>query len=129
MPARTRWSSSVTADTSNVLHYFPFRQDAFPTDEVPTCIAKADDGLWLATLSGHLYRVHGRSATLVANSDIKHVTGCTADPSDNVYFVNMWSTPGPPSPFSGNIVKLDAEDGTSSVIAGGLNFPNMDAVG
>ena len=113
----------------SVLHYFPFRQDAFPSDEVPTCIAKADDGLWLATLSGHLYRVHGRSATLVANSDIKHVTGCTADPSDNVYFVNMWSTPGPPSPFSGNIVKLDAEDGTSSVIAGGLNFPNMDAVG
>jgi len=113
----------------SVLHYFPFRQDAFPSDEVPTCIAKADDGLWLATLSGHLYRVHGRSATLVANSDIKHVTGCTADRSDNVYFVNMWSTPGPPSPFSGNIVKLDAEDGTSSVIAGGLNFPNMDAVG
>src|SRR5439155_13660255 len=36
----------------SVLHYFPFRQNpkdtsAFPTDEVPTCIAKADDGLWV----------------------------------------------------------------------------------
>src|SRR2546427_3184405 len=113
----------------SVLHYFPFRQDAFPTDEVPTCIAKADDALWLATLSGHLYRVHGRSATLVANSDIKHVTGCTADGQGNVYFVNMWTTPTPPQPFTGNIVKLDTEEGTSSVVADHLNFPNMDVVG
>jgi hypothetical protein len=113
----------------SVLHYFPFRQNAFPSDEVPTCIAKIDDGLWLATLSGHLYRVHGSSATLVANSDIKHVTGCTADGQGNVYFVNMWTTPTPPQPFTGNIVKLDIEAGTSSVIAAGLNFPNMDVVG
>src|SRR5437879_1659639 len=63
----------------SVLHYFPFRQNAFPSDEVPDCIAKTDDALWVATLSGHLYRVHGRSVTLVANSDLKHVTGCTAD--------------------------------------------------
>ena len=96
---------------------------------MPTCIAKADDGLWLATLAGHLYRVHGRSATLVANSDIKHVTGCAGDGQGNVYFVNMWTTPTPPQPFTGNIVKLDTEAGTSSVIAAGLNFPNMDVVG
>jgi hypothetical protein len=112
-----------------VLDYFPFRQNAFPSDEVPTCIAKADDGLWLATLSGHLYRVHGGSATLVANSDIKHVTGCAADGQGNVYFVNMWTTPTPPQPFTGDIVKLDTEEGTSSVIADHLNFPNMDVVG
>ena len=112
-----------------VLHYFPFRQNAFPSDEVPTCIAKTDDGLWVATLAGNLYRVHGRSATLVANSDLKHVTGCAADGQGNVYFVNMWTTPTPPQPFTGNIVKLDTEDGTSSVIAAGLNFPNMDVVG
>ncbi|TMD87410.1 MAG: SMP-30/gluconolactonase/LRE family protein [Chloroflexi bacterium] len=113
----------------SVLHYFPFRQNAFPSDEVPTCIAKTDDGLWVATLAGNLYRVHGRSATLVANSDLKHVTGCAADGQGNVYFVNMWTTPTPPQPFTGNIVKLDTEDGTSSVIAAGLNFPNMDVVG
>ena len=116
----------------SVLHYFPWRDpnpNAFPSDEVPTCVAKTDDGLWVATLSGHLYRVHGRSATLVANSDLKHVTGCAADGQGNVYFVNMWTTPTPPQPFTGNIVKLDTEEGTSSVIAAGLNFPNMDVVG
>ena len=113
----------------SVLHYFPFRQNAFPSDEVPDCIAKTDDALWVATLSGHLYRVHGRSVTLVDNSDLKHVTGCTADGQGNVYFVNMWTTPTPPQPFTGNIVKLDTQEGTSSVIAAGLNFPNMDVVG
>lgn len=113
----------------SVLDYFPFRQNAFPTDEVPTCIARADDGLWLATLSGHLYRVHGRSVTLVAKSDIKHVTGCAADGQGNIYFVNMWTTPGPPSPGTGNIVRLDTEEGISSVIAANLPFPNMDVVG
>jgi hypothetical protein len=113
----------------SILHYFPYRQEAFPSDEVPTCIAKSGDSLWLATLAGHLYRVHGRSATLVANSDIKHVTGCAADGHGNVYFVNMWTTPTPPQPFTGDLVKLDTRHGTSSVIASGLNFPNMDVVG
>src|SRR5256885_2765505 len=88
-----------------------------------------DDALWVATLAGHLYRVHGRSVTLVDNPDLKHVTGCTADGQGNVYFVNMWTTPTPPQPFTGNIVKLDTQEGTSSVIAAGLNFPNMDVVG
>ena len=115
------------------LHYFSWRDDTtpgvFPTDEVPTCIAKTGEGLWVATLAGHLFRIHGTSATLVANHLLKHVTGCTADQQDNVYFVNMWTTFGPPSPFSGDIVKFNAEEGTSSVIAGGLTFPNMDVVG
>jgi hypothetical protein len=113
----------------SVLHYFPFRNNAgFPTDEVPDCVVKADDGLWVATLSGHLYRVHGTTATLVPNSNLKHVTGCAADHAGNVYFVNMWTTPTFPSPFTGNIVKM-SDEGTSSVIASGINFPNMDAVG
>ncbi|HXN02541.1 MAG TPA: ScyD/ScyE family protein [Candidatus Dormibacteraeota bacterium] len=116
-----------------VLHYFPWRDDttpgAFPTDEVPTCIAKTGGGLWVATLAGHLFRIHGTSATLVPNDLLKHVTGCTADQQDNVYFVNMWTTFGPPSPFSGDIVKFNADEGTSSVIAGGLTFPNMDVMG
>jgi hypothetical protein len=115
-----------------ILHHFPWRNpDAagFPSDEVPTCVVRADEGLWVATLAGHLYWVDGTSATLVPNPMLKHVTGCTAGETGNVYFVNMWTTPTFPSPFSGNIVKLSSEDGTSSVIAGGLNFPNMDAVG
>ena len=40
---------------------------------MPTCIVKADDGLWLAMLSGQLFRVHGTSATLVDNPLLKHV--------------------------------------------------------
>jgi len=112
-----------------ILHYFPFRQAEFPTDEVPTCIAKAGNTFWLATLSGHLYRVHGGSAKRIDNPNIKHVTGCAADRNENVYFVNMWTTPGAPNPFTGDIVKLDTEKGTSSVVASGLNFPNMDVVG
>jgi hypothetical protein len=113
----------------SILHYFPYRQEAFPSDEVPTCIAKTDNALWVATLAGNLYRVHGHSATLVANPYIKHVTACAADGQGNVYFVNMWNTPGPPNPFTGDIVKLSTESGKSSVIAAGLNFPNMDVVG
>ena len=113
----------------SILQYFPYRQEAFPTDEVPTCIVKTDNALWVATLAGHLYRMGGHTATLVANPYIKHVTGCAADRNDNVYFVNMWNTPGPPNPFSGDIVKLNTERGTSSVLAAGLNFPNMDVVG
>jgi hypothetical protein len=115
----------------SVRHYFPLRNDsagAFPTDEVPDCVVRADEGLWVATLAGHLYRVHGTSATLVPNDLLKHVTGCTADRAGNVYFVNMWTTPSFPTPFTGNIVKM-SDEGTSSVIASGINFPNMSAVG
>src|SRR5438309_9559830 len=113
----------------SVLHYFPFRQNAFPSDGVSDWIAKMEAALWVATLAGHLYRVHGRSVTLIDNSDLKHVTGCTADGQGNVYFVNMWTTPTPPQPFTGNIVKLDTQEGTSSVLAAGLNFPNMAVLG
>src|SRR5712691_5490547 len=115
-----------------ILHHFAWKNPdpaGFPSDDVPTCVVRADDGLWVATLSGHLYRVDGTSATLVPNPLLKHVTGCTADQEGNVYFVNMWTTPTFPAPFTGDIVKLSSDEGTSSVIAGGLNFPNMDVVG
>lgn len=119
--------------TITILHHFAWKNPVpfpagFPSDEVPTCVVRADDGLWVASLAGHLFRVHGTSATLVPNALLKHVTGCAADEEGNAYFVNMWTTPSFPSPFTGNIVKL-SEEGTSSVIASGLNFPNMDVVG
>ena len=118
-----------------ILHHFPWKNPVpffaggFPSDEVPTCVVRADDGLWVATLSGHLFWVDGTSATLVPNALLKHVTGCTADRDGNVYFVNMWTTLGFPTPFTGNIVKLSSDEGKSSVIANHLNFPNMDVVG
>ena len=113
-----------------ILHYFPYRNDTgFPTDEVPDCIAKAGGALWVATLAGHLYRVDRTSVMLVPNSELKHVTGCASDGNRNVYFVNMWTTPDFPTPFTGNIVKFDTANGISSVVASGINFPNMDVVG
>jgi hypothetical protein len=51
-----------------------------------------------------------------------------------VFLVDMWGTPGPPVPagpssaaFTGSIVEL-APDGTATVLARGLNFPNGIAV-
>ena len=113
-----------------VQNYFPYRNETgFPSDEVPTCIAKSSGGLWLATLAGHLYRVDGKSAKLVPTALLPHVTGCTADASHNIYFVNMWTTPDFPTPFTGSIVRLDTQKRALSVIASGMNFPNMDVVG
>lgn len=112
-----------------VLSYFPFRQNGFPSDEVPTCVARADGSLFVASLSGHLYRVHHGTATPVAAPLLKHVTGCTAGEDGNLYLVNMWTSAGPPAPFSGNVVRFNAEEGGSSVLAGGLNLPNMITVG
>jgi hypothetical protein len=114
------------------LNYFPFRQNGFPSDEVPDCIARADGALFVGTLSGHLYRIGEGGATPVTMPLLHHVTGCTSDEDGNLYLVNMWTTPGPPGPdalFTGNIVKFNADEGTSSVVAAGLNFPNMDTVG
>lgn len=113
-------------------HWTNLYPGMFPHDEVPTCVARADDSLWVATLTGHLYQVRGTSATQVAEPDLKHVTGCVSDGEDNIYFVNMWNNPSVPSfptPASGSIVKFNAEEGSSSVVADNLNFPNMDTIG
>jgi hypothetical protein len=115
-----------------VLNYFPFRQAGFPTDEVPDCVVRANGALYVGTLSGHLYRIGEDGATPVSVPLLKHVTGCASDENGNLFLVNMWTTAGPPGPdalFTGNIVKFDAEEGTSSVVAAGINFPNMDTIG
>ena len=112
----------------SILHYFPNRYAGFPSDEVPTCIARTGEGLWVATLTGNLYEVRGRSAIQVQNAELKHVTGCASD-GGNIYFVNMWTTPNFPTPGTGNIVKFNTEERTNAVIASGLNFPNMDTIG
>ena len=112
----------------SVLTHFPFQQNGFPSDEVPTCVARSHDDLWVASLSGHLYRVRGGTATLVANPLLKHVTGCTAGEGGSLFLVNMW-TPTFPTPGTGNVVRFNPEDGTSSIVAGGLNFPNMITMG
>lgn len=99
---------------------------------MPDCIARTNEALWVETLSGNLFRIDEDGATQVSVPQLRHVTGCTTDKNGNLYLVNMWNTVGPPgqdSAFTGNVVKFKADEGTSSVVASGLNFPNMVTVG
>ena len=106
----------------------------FPADTVPTCVTMLRGRLYAASLSGHLWKLNGSfTPTAVpvtdgaGNSLIHHVTGCVSDERTGaIYLVDMWSAPGPPLPTTagtGSVVEL-ARDGTASVIAGGLTFPN-----
>jgi hypothetical protein len=124
------WVNSKGA-VSIVTHFQRFDPNTFPTDAVPDCVARADGALWVADLSGRLFRIQDGTATQVPMPLLTHVTGCTADQEGNLYLVNMWDSPPPslPSPFSGSVVKFDTEEGQSSVVAAHLNFPNMDTIG
>jgi hypothetical protein len=109
-------------------HFFLSAPNDFPTDAVPTCVAQSNGSLWVADLSGRLFRIHGDTATQVPLALIHHVTGCASD-GNNLYLVNMWTTPGFPSPFTGSVVKYRTDKGSASIVAQGLNFPNMVTVG
>ncbi|HLX19023.1 MAG TPA: ScyD/ScyE family protein [Gaiellaceae bacterium] len=111
----------------------------FPADTVPTCVTVLRGNLYVASLSGHLWKRAGAFAptaeVAVADSSGKpllhHVTGCVSDPkSGAIYLVDMWATPGPPVPAgpgsaagTGSVVRL-GRDGAATVIASGLDFPN-----
>jgi hypothetical protein len=121
-----------------VLIHDPTRFDnsnAFPSDAVPTCVVRTDDGLLVGELSGRLLSVHGKSFSTINAPLLSHVTGCTSDGHGNVYFVNMFGSgpvfvPPPASKFFiGNVVKYDTESGQFSMLQDGLMLPNMDAVG
>ena len=108
---------------------------AFPTDAVPTCVARGGHGLLVGELSGRLLSVHGRSFSVVNAPLLSHVTGCTSDGRGNVYFVNMFGsgpvfTPPPASKFFiGNVVKYNTETGQFSMLVDGLMLPNQDTIG
>lgn len=126
----------------SVVHYFHFEPPAgsFPTDAVPTCAVRAAGTMWVADLSGQLFRIDGGLATQVAVNDstgtplLHHVTGCSDTPNGDgdkdensasvIYLVNMWTTPTFPSPNTGSVVRFDAKSGTATLVASGLNFPN-----
>jgi hypothetical protein len=109
----------------------------FPSDGVPTCVAMVHGNLYSADLAGRFWKRNGKfTPTQVPVVDggggslIHHVTGCTADTSGNFYLVDMWGKPGPPIPAgpqsaanTGSVVEL-AKNGSASVLASGLNFPN-----
>jgi hypothetical protein len=116
-----------------VLNHFGLQYPGgFPSDEVPDCIARTEDALWVGTLAGHLFRIDEDGATRVSVPLLRHVTGCTSDRNGNLYLVNMWNTPGPPGPGSvatGNIIKFKTESGAASIVTSGLDFPNMVTIG
>jgi hypothetical protein len=122
-----------------VLHYFHYEPPpgSFPTDAVPTCVVRAGGKLWVADLSGRLFRLDGATATQVPVVDrsgqrlIRHVTGCSTggDDDDVIYLVNMWTTETFPTPHTGSVVRYRVRGGRASIVADKLNFPNMLAVG
>lgn len=109
----------------------------FPADTVPTCVTVLRGNLYAGSLSGHLWKRDNAftptDVPVATNgaSLIHHVTGCASDDKTGaVYLVDMWGTPGPPIPAgpqsaanTGSVVEL-AADGTATVLASGLNFPN-----
>jgi hypothetical protein len=119
-------------------HFQLFNPNSFPTDAVPTCVAATEGALWVADLSGRLFRLSedGTGAQVpvaVKNAQgtslIHHVTGCASDQNGNLYLVDMWGTAGLPSPGTGSVVQFSTKSGHAKVVAPGLNFPNMIAVG
>lgn len=121
-----------------ILIHDPTRFDsgpAFPSDAVPTCVVRTEDGLLVGELSGRLLSVHGKSFSVIDAPLLSHVTGCTSDGRGNVYFVNMFGsgpifTPPPTSKFFiGNVVRYNVETGKFSMLVDGLMLPNQDTIG
>jgi hypothetical protein len=124
-----------------ILNYDGWRDpnpNNFPSDSVPTCVARSGGALWVGELSGRLLKVMGHTMTPVTPKDsagnplLTHVTHCLSDRGGNLYFVNMFGPGIPftsPSFFAGNVVKWNPEEGTGSVVAGNLFTPNMAALG
>jgi len=130
--AANGWVSVLSAFT-------PPPPGAFPADTVPTCVTLLHGRLYVASLSGHLWALNGSSTPTdvpvtdgAGHSLIHHVTGCVSDDRTGaIYLVDMWSAPSPPLPTTagtGSVVEL-RRDGTASVIASGLTFPNGIALG
>jgi len=114
----------------------------FPADTVPTCVTVMRGNLYAGSLSGRLWKRSGSFTPVELAVDdagghglLHHVTGCASDDrSGSIYLVDMWGTPGPPAPVgpqsaagTGSVVEL-APNGTATVLAAGLDFPNGIAV-
>jgi hypothetical protein len=122
---------------TSIVHYFPWRDpnpSNFPSDDVPTCVTSADDTLWVGTLAGHLYRIHGANATEVIprNSSgtplLTHVTGCTAGRSGSLYLVNMFGAGNPgvdATAINGSVVKYNPESKKASVLGDAMSNPAL----
>jgi hypothetical protein len=121
-----------------IVVYDPFRFSVpwFPTDAVPTCVVKTEDGLLIGELSGRVLKVNGSTFTVINDALFTHITGCASDQHGNVYFVNMFGSGAPfvtpdkgSNFFIGNVVKYNVESGSKSLLVPALQFPNMDTIG
>ena len=111
----------------------PPPRGGFPADTVPTCVTVSRGNAFVGSLSGKLWKRAGSftpTEVPVPDGLLHHVTGCTSDAKGDIFLVDMWSTPGPPIPAgpgsaagTGSVVQVTA-DGTASVLAQGLMFPN-----
>jgi hypothetical protein len=131
--ANTLTKVSANGDLK-VLAYFPWRPSSpnvFPTDEVPTCVTGGNDGLWIGTLSGHLYRFEEGKVTQVTPRDssgnalLSHVTGCTSRGDNTLVLVNMFGQ-GQRSDatfVNGSVVRYNTETGKGSVLADAFHDP------
>ena len=109
--------------------------EPFPTDAVPTCVARSNDHLVVADLAGRIWRVKDSSASIISDQAStleanNHYTGCAADAAGNVYVVSMFTgvAPGPDVAMTGSILKV-TPTGNVTTVVGGLFFPNKIAVG
>jgi hypothetical protein len=121
---------------TSVVHYFPWRDPNFmnfPSDEVPTCVTASDDTIWVGTLSGHLFKVRGATATEViprnsaGNRLLTHVTGCTAGHDGSLYLVNMFGagTFGDATFNNGSVVKYNPESKKASLLGDAFSNPAL----
>lgn len=125
----------------SIVHRFvvPDPPEPFPTDAVPTCVARSGHHLVVADLAGRIWTVtDGGSATLISGptdtpyTGGEHFTGCASDRAGNVYVVSMFNGlfPGPDVAQTGSIVKVTANGDVATLPgATGLFFPNGITVG
>ncbi len=124
----------------NIVHRFPVPAPAepFPSDAVPTCVARSGWHLVVADLAGRIWTVdHHGNAELVDGPTAPynggpHYTGCASDDYGNVYVVSMFNgtVPGPSVATTGSVVKVTPHGDVQPLVgATGLSFPNGITVG
>ncbi len=118
-----------------IVHRFvvPDPPEPFPTDAVPTCVARSGHHLVVADLAGRIWQVRGHQASVISGPSATpytggpHYTGCASDRDGNVYVVSMFDgiAPGPDVATTGSVVQV-TRHGTVRPVHGasGLSFPN-----
>ncbi len=123
----------------HVVHRFPVpdKSQMFPSDAVPTCVARSGHHLVVADLAGRIWAVGGHGARKISGPSAPytggpHYTGCASDRWGHVYVVSMFTGTVPDATVAntGSVVKVERDGHVRPVRgASGLNFPNGITVG